>query len=446
MNKFKFLGSTLMAAFFAFGLASCEKEDFNTKVDIEGDEVIIPGDEPDKKGDAVISVQPTVWALIDGEISNVTSESTITYNGKTKLEYTVNSDQGTSAMTIAIIATYDAKVGNETKTLTATASVEVPALSAGQVYVVSPTLIMRAQSDINTPELPEGYKPGDAVISIQPEVLALINGELKNVTGEANVTFNGAEKFTYTLNEDKGTSEMSVKIDASYATTVDGEAMTLTATTTIEIPALSAGQVAIFMPQLIVSYNSEEDDDDPIVIPGTPGSNTYTVWTSDKLEGKKESVHYDYKNSSNYYYDSYLFKAPIKEWGTKLEGEPVIYDAKYNETVNNFVSNWVIAGEKEFEFKGVTLYANSVTCVTAEITYNRVKWTLLERETGSSNAGKIVAELILREDEGWEVIGSESLHINGHGHGSSGHGHGHGNGHGHGHGADNAGGGIVWPM
>ena len=239
---------------------------------------------------------------------------------------------------------------------------------------------------------------------------------------------------------------MSVKIDASYATTVDGEAMTLTATTTIEIPALSAGQVAIFMPQLIVSYNSEEDDDDPIVIPGTPGSNTYTVWTSDKLEGKKESVHYDYKNSSNYYYDSYLFKAPIKEWGTKLEGEPVIYDAKYNETVNNFVSNWVIAGEKEFEFKGVTLYANSVTCVTAEITYNRVKWTLLERETGSSNAGKIVAELILREDEGWEVIGSESLHINGHGHGSSGHGHGHGNGHGHGHGADNAGGGIVWPM
>lgn len=446
MNKFKFLGSTLMAAFFAFGLASCEKEDFNTKVDIEGDEVIIPGDEPDKKGDAVISVQPTVWALIDGEISNVTSESTITYNGKTKLEYTVNSDQGTSAMTIAIIATYDAKVGNETKTLTATASVEVPALSAGQVYVVSPTLIMRAQSDINTPELPEGYKPGDAVISIQPEVLALINGELKNVTGEANVTFNGAEKFTYTLNEDKGTSEMSVKIDASYATTVDGEAMTLTATTTIEIPALSAGQVAIFMPQLIVSYNSEEDDDDPIVIPGTPGSNTYTVWTSDKLEGKKESVHYDYKNSSNYYYDSYLFKAPIKEWGTKLEGEPVIYDAKYNETVNNFVSNWVIAGEKEFEFKGVTLYANSVTCVTAEITYNRVKWTLLERETGSSNAGKIVAELILRVDEGWEVIGSESLHINGHGHGSSGHGHGHGNGHGHGHGADNAGGGIVWPM
>lgn len=449
MNKIKFLGSAFMAAFFAFSLASCEKENFKTEVDYEQPDVIIPDDEPEKKGDAVISVQPTVWALIDGNINNVTSDSKITYNGKAKLEYTVNSDQGTSAMTIAIVATYDAKVGDETKTLTATANLEIPALSAGQVYVVSPTLIMRAQSDVVTPEIPEGYKPGDAVISIQPEVLALINGELKNVTGEANVTFNGAEKFTYTVNEDKGTSEMEVKIDASYATVVDGEAMTLTATTTITIPALSAGQVAIFMPQLIVSYNSEEGEggeggegDDPIVIPGT---DAYTVWTSKTLDGGKEEVHFDYKNSSNYYYDSYTFAAPVAEWGIKLEGTPSIYDTKYTETVNNLVASLEKVYENTFHFSGLVLYANSITCVKANIEYNRVKWTLTERKSTTSE-GKTVAEFILREDKAFTNLTSESLHINGHGHGGSGHGHGHGNGHDHGHGADNAGGGIVMPM
>lgn len=448
MNKFKFLGSTLMAAFFAFGLASCEKEDFNTKVDIEGDEVIIPGDEPDKKGDAVISVQPTVWALIDGEISNVTSESTITYNGKTKLEYTVNSDQGTSAMTIAIIATYDAKVGDETKTLTATANVEVPALSAGQVYVVSPTLIMRAQSDIETPELPEGYKPGDAVISIQPEVLALINGELKNVTGEANVTFNGAEKFTYTVNEDKGTSEMSVKIDASYATTVDGEAMTLTATTTIEIPALSAGQVAIFMPQLIVSYNSEETpggDTPGGDIPGDDTPITSLIFNPEELPLESEEVHFDYKNSSNYYYNNYEFKAKY-EWGSWLESKE-IYASEHADAVNDFIKDNVHAYEHEITLGKQMMYANSITCVEVLIHYTRTKYTVQEFESTVSRAnGAIVAEFIIKAVDSYEIKGSTSININGHGHGSSGHSHGHGNGHDHGHGADNAGGGIVWPM
>lgn len=447
MNKFKFFGSAIMAAFFAFSLASCEKEDFKTDVDIDGDEIIIPGNEPETKGDAVISLQPVVWAVIDGNIDNVTSEATITYNGKAKLEYTVNSDQGTSAMTVEIVATYDAKVGDETKTLTATANIEIPALSAGQVYVLSPTLIMRAQSEAVETPTPEGYKPGDAVISIQPEVLSLINGELKNVTGDASVTFNGAKKFTYTVNEDKGTSEMTVKIDASYTTTIDGEVMTLTATTTITIPALSAGQVAIFMPQLIVSYNSEETPDDPIIVPGTPGTDTYTVWTSEELKSDTETAHFDYKNSSNYYYNDYVFIAPVKEWGITLESKDV-KDTKYSGSVESLISSLAIAGEKKFEFKGVTLYANSITCVELTLSYKLVKWTLLECEVGSASAGEIVAEVIFKVDLGHEAdkISSTSLNINGHGHGSSGHSHGLGNGHDHGHGADNAGGGIVYPM
>ena len=35
MNKFKFLSCAVMAAFFAMGITSCEKENFSPNVDIE---------------------------------------------------------------------------------------------------------------------------------------------------------------------------------------------------------------------------------------------------------------------------------------------------------------------------------------------------------------------------------------------------------------------------
>ena len=170
MNKFKFLSSAVMAAFFAFGLASCEKEDFKTDVnpEINAPTINIPGvDLPDsyKPGDAVVSIQPTVWAVINGEVQNVTALTTIKFNDVEMDSYTKTSSTGFAAMTVKIAATYEATVGEEKKTLSAEATIEVPALTPGQVAIFTPTLVMSAKSETggDTPggDTPGGDTPGD---------------------------------------------------------------------------------------------------------------------------------------------------------------------------------------------------------------------------------------------------------------------------------------------
>ena len=165
MNKFKFLSSAVMAAFFAFGLASCEKEDFKTDVnpEINAPTINIPGvDLPDsyKPGDAVVSIQPTVWAVINGEVQNVTALTTIKFNDVEMDSYTKTSSTGFAAMTVKIAATYEATVGEEKKTLSAEATIEVPALTPGQVAIFTPTLVMSAKSETGG-DTPGGDTPGD---------------------------------------------------------------------------------------------------------------------------------------------------------------------------------------------------------------------------------------------------------------------------------------------
>lgn len=164
MNKFKFLSSAVMAAFFALGLASCEKEDFKTDVntDVNAPTLNIPGvDLPEsyKPGDAVVSIQPTVWAVINGEVQNVTALTTIKFNGVEMDSYTKTSATGFAAMTVKVAATYEATVGEEKKTLSAETTIEVPALTAGQVAIFTPTLVMSAKFDEPGDE-PGGDEPG----------------------------------------------------------------------------------------------------------------------------------------------------------------------------------------------------------------------------------------------------------------------------------------------
>ena len=154
-----------MAAFFAFGLASCEKEDFKTDVnpEINAPTINIPGvDLPDsyKPGDAVVSIQPTVWAVINGEVKNVTALTTIKFNDVEMDSYTKTSSTGFAAMTVKIAATYEATVGEEKKTLSAEATIEVPALTPGQVAIFTPTLVMSAKSETGG-DTPGGDTPGD---------------------------------------------------------------------------------------------------------------------------------------------------------------------------------------------------------------------------------------------------------------------------------------------
>lgn len=157
MKKIKFLSCAAMAAFFAMSLTSCEKENFTT--DVEAPEVnvptiTIPGitiPEGYKPGDAVIAIQPTVIGFIDGEAKTITDNCKFTYNGKDKFEYTVNADRGISAMTVEIVASYDYTLEEFTKAFTATHNVSIPALSAGMVAVITPTLIINAGGEV------EGY-------------------------------------------------------------------------------------------------------------------------------------------------------------------------------------------------------------------------------------------------------------------------------------------------
>ena len=171
MNKFNFFGCAVLAAIFAFSMTSCEKEDFNTNVDIDT-EVTPDTQYPEgyKPGDAVVVIDPTVWAIVDGELKNVTNDAEITYNGKEAFNSTeyLNADKGISKMTVEVVATY-----NE---LTANATVEVPALSAGQVAVFTPTLIISGVN-ANDPES-QGFqvvKEGSLATTINTLSLSISN-------------------------------------------------------------------------------------------------------------------------------------------------------------------------------------------------------------------------------------------------------------------------------
>lgn len=151
MKKIKLLSCAVMAAFMAFGLTSCEKENFNTDTDITvtPPTINIPGIEiPEgyKPGDAVVSIQPKVNALINGTITNVTEKATIKINGQEK-KYEVITGQVIAAQEIAIVVSYTAVVDGFEKELTATDYVSVPALQAGMVAVITPTIWLSATTE-----------------------------------------------------------------------------------------------------------------------------------------------------------------------------------------------------------------------------------------------------------------------------------------------------------
>ena len=153
-----------MAAFFVLGMTSCEKEDFNTKtdVDVNAPVVNIPGvtiPEGYKPGDAVVSIQPSVIAVINGDVINVTEEATITYNEKEKLEYTLEADRSIKEFAVNIVASYETEVNDSVFTLTAQKVVNVPTLSAGQVAIFTPTMVMSLNFNIEGDQ-PGGDQPG----------------------------------------------------------------------------------------------------------------------------------------------------------------------------------------------------------------------------------------------------------------------------------------------
>lgn len=214
MNKFKFLSCAVMAAFFAMGITSCEKEDFNTKVDIDTPTITIPGiDTPEdwKPGNAVVAINPSVIAVIDGSISDVTGIATVTYNGEEGLKYTTNADGSIAAFEVKLEASY--LVEEKDTTLTAAKTVKVPALSAGQALMITPTLVITANFETEEPGTDE---PGtDEPGTDDPEKVSL-GFVTEEVEGSAVVTkkageieFNNESNYYYT--NVAGTSNTELK-------------------------------------------------------------------------------------------------------------------------------------------------------------------------------------------------------------------------------------------
>lgn len=331
MNKIKFLSCAVMAAFFALGITSCEKENFTPEVDIEAPDINIP--------DVVV---------------------------------------------------------------------------------------------------PEGYKPGDAVVSITPQVIAVINGVTKTVTNEATITYNGKEKLEYTV-VDKGIAAMMVNVVASYDYEVNGETETFTAEYPINVPALSAGQVAVFTPTLVITINFEAKEEDNkgesrgFVVKAIEGS---TV-----IEKKTGEIEFD--NASNYYYTNITGEATTGEkYGTFISNIKVADAYKDNTEIEGILGSYN-QGLEDYKItvKGFNLWPNTKTCFIVEQIAETKDYEIKEQfETRAIT--EVLAATFTVTDYSY-VIGTTPEYYNA-GAGHNGHGHAHSHGHGHGHGNGNAGGGIVW--
>ena len=231
MNKFKFLSCAVMAAFFAMGITSCEKEDFNTKVDIDTPTITIPGiDTPEdwKPGNAVVAINPSVIAVIDGSISDVTGIATVTYNGEEGLKYTTNADGSIAAFEVKLEASY--LVEEKDTTLTAAKTVKVPALSAGQALMITPTLVITANFETEEPGTDE---PG----TDDPEKVSLgfvteeVEGSavVEKVAGE--IEFQNYTNYYYTnmtgtsSNLIYGTVISDINVEAAYKDNTEVQAI-----------------------------------------------------------------------------------------------------------------------------------------------------------------------------------------------------------------------------
>lgn len=290
---------------------------------------------------------------------------------------------------------------------------------------------------INIPgiTIPEGYKPGDAVVAIQPKVNALINGEITNVTSEATIKI-GGETAKYKVITAQSISAQDVTIEVSYTAVVNGFEKELEATDVVSVPAMEAGMVAVITPTIWLSANTDE----------------YTWAKSSEDEESKITKYCKIENTTNYWYSnatatlkyyaegSYVTECKIAE-GYEDDQEVVAIVDKYTKGLETEVK------EAELTVDGLPLYAQSQTILTYYQTVKTTGYEIWKQIDWSRTAeAKVVANFTIEEYSG--VVfnastdsGNEDLKTNV---SLDGVGHGHGHGHGHSHDdAPNAGGSIV---
>ena len=478
MKRMKFLNGigamlALVGVAIATTFTSCEKEDFNVNID---------------PINAQATIETTVLYVGENSTTNVTDLATITYSAGP----TFTGSPTLSAQTVTVTASYNG--------LTETATVNVPALGAGQFLSMSTTIILQEAAPA----------PVNAKAEVKPVVFLSANGVLTDITNDPNTTiaFDPANE---------GVFEGNPSIEEGTTSTITATYGELSNTIEVNIPSLIAGQYATLSPTIILTQMPEEapaiaeikpivlhmtptavDDvtayaeityapEEDGVFVGTPNlaattatvtasyeglTNTVTVSVpaleagqyttltptiilmdaveepvitvvpsvtgSTEIEGKSG---YEDNVSDYWYYTTVTYTEKV---GNKVDGEPNYQTVDPEEIafINNFAEAINTYTETEIVKEDVRVCAHSRTTVNisykaTEVTYSFYRVQTLQPQT-KAEGQELIGTLVVTEYQ-TEYVSQENLPIPGHGHAPMGHGHGFD----HGHGNGNAGGGIV---
>ena len=481
MKRMKFLnGIGAMLALAGVAIAttftSCEKEDFNVNAD---------------PINAQATIETTVLYVDENSTTNVTDLADIQYSAGP----TFTGNPTLSAQTVTVTATYQG--------LTNTATVNVPALGAGQFLSMSTTIILQEAAPA----------PVNAKAEVKPVVFLSADGVLTDVTDEATITFDPANDGVFE-------GDPVLEATTSTITATYGE---LSNTIIVDIPRLIAGQYATLTPTIIltqmpeeanaiaeikpivlhmtasavvvVTENAEITYDPANVLEGDPNLAATSVTVTASYEGLTNTVTVEVPaleagqyttltptitlmdameipvvtiereansvvteestdkfvedNVSDYwYYTSVKF--------TEKLGEQVVasdidtQDMNELAVINDFVEKLNTYKETEKVVEEVPVYSHSrteayVVYTVVETTYSIYRVTTMVPLTKVSEGAdkELIATVNTRNYTATKLVTRTDLQIPGHGHGPMGHGHGFDHGHGHGHGNGNSGGGII---
>lgn len=340
---------------------------------------------------AKAEIKPVVLYVADGVTTDVTDKAEIVFDPAN--DGVFEGDPELAATLSKITATYEG--------VSATISVEVPALTAGQSATMSPTIILQKQV-------------GNARVEVKPVVLYMTKVAVIDVTASAEIVFDPANNGIF-----EGTPAIEATTSKITATYDDIEG-----SVTVNVPALAAGQYTTLTPTILLVEPSE-----PIV------SIELEKGTTTKTEEKIENL----DNESDFWW--YKTVTYTQKSGSKIVDKNIITtDFDEISKIGGFISTLEQTyNEEQVTNNEVPVYSHSRTIVTVDYVIVKTDYTF-SRVSGSEK--EVIATVSTEEYSTLFEI-TPSQQIPGHGHAPAGHGHGYD--HGHGHGTGNAGGGIVIP-
>ena len=340
---------------------------------------------------AKAEIKPVVLYVADGVTTDVTDKAEIVFDPAN--DGVFEGDPELAATLSKITATYEG--------VSATISVEVPALTAGQSATMSPTIILQKQV-------------GNARVEVKPVVLYMTKVAVIDVTASAEIVFDPANNGIF-----EGTPAIEATTSKITATYDDIEG-----SVTVNVPALAAGQYTTLTPTILLVEPSE-----PIV------SIELEKGTTTKTEEKIENL----DNESDFWW--YETGTYTQKSGSKIVDKNIITtDFDEISKIAGFISTLEQTyNEEQVTNNEVPVYSHSRTIVTVDYVIVKTDYTF-SRVSGSEK--EVIATVSTEEYSTLFEI-TPSQQIPGHGHAPAGHGHGYD--HGHGHGTGNAGGGIVIP-